>query len=109
MTLAVDTKFARENVRRTTEPAPQVVGDDNDARFLRKNFLQPINTLARRDIVGEDPASSLSDLVVTMREVDLQLLPICDQDGRIKGLVSNEALLQALVGELARRGDRGDG
>ncbi len=63
---------------------------------LRRDFTRPIRDIARRDLPQLRGETSLADLLeVTLRD-RLQVLPICDADGRIHGLVTADQLLAGL-------------
>jgi SulP family sulfate permease len=64
--------------------------------LLRKHFPMPIGPIAR---VGYEHAGTETPVAHVLRAAlkdDLQVLPICEADGRIKGLVSQDDILRWL-------------
>ena len=64
--------------------------------LLRLHFERPIRKLADVAVEHHQPGSSLVDLIETALQEDMQVIPICDAEGRIKGLVSTDDLLRGL-------------
>ena len=65
--------------------------------LLRRDFLRPIHSIARTDHDRLSPESSLAKVLATAVEKDRHVIPICDEDNRLKGLVSADDLLRGLV------------
>ena len=78
------------------------VGDRELAELLRTDFTQSISKIARTDVAHVTPDTTLAKLVTTSVDHELQVLPICDEARRIKGLVNADDLLRG-------RAARGDG
>ncbi len=75
----------------------QKVGEE-----LRRNFLLPIFDMARTDMDGLATDASLTRMLEESLKPGMQVLPICDADGRIKGLVNADDLLKGLMLEMDR-------
>ncbi|MEE9127822.1 MAG: CBS domain-containing protein, partial [Planctomycetota bacterium] len=69
----------------------QAVGE-----LLRRDFVKPIGAIARRDLNGSGVETSLASLLKTSVTKNMQVTPVCDPEGRIKGLVSADDLLRGL-------------
>ncbi|MHC5062793.1 MAG: SulP family inorganic anion transporter [Planctomycetota bacterium] len=92
---------------------------DGDARSLddealaerfRRDFTTSITNIARRDLIRLGATAPLADLIEVSVQQDLHVLPICDEDGRIKGLVSADDLLRGLKQALEKgNGETGSG
>lgn len=71
--------------------------DDKEVgALLRREFTQPINKICRVDEDRVYREDSLARLLEKALEDDLHVIPICDQEGRVKGLVSSDDLLRTL-------------
>jgi CBS domain-containing protein len=77
------------------------LSDDQVGVLLRRDFTQPIRTIARTDVVPHPLQASLARLLETSVKNDQTVIPICDEEGRIKGLVSADDLLRGLVQSLS--------
>jgi SulP family sulfate permease len=86
-----------ENLPENTSD-PRLLGE-----HLRRDFTRGIDTIARLDVDRLEKDASLARLMEVCVEQDLQVIPICDHDGRIKGLVSADDLLRALFEMLSPR------
>ena len=73
------------------EPSNQVLGE-----LLRRDFTKPIHALARRDLDRLGIDAPLDRLLAHAVERDIQVTPICDAEGRLKGLVGADDLLRGL-------------
>ncbi len=71
--------------------------------LLRRDFTTTISSIARKDLLLLGPETPLSRLIHALTDQDLQVIPICDDDGRIRGLVSADDLLRGLEQVLAER------
>lgn len=79
--------------------------DDSElGERLRHYFEVPINELADVTVENHKADSPLAALVATALRKDMQVIPICDDEGRIKGLVSTDDLLRGLHQALAAKG-----
>lgn len=93
------------------EGVPRAGAGANDAELgerLRYRFDRPINRLADRGIERHRSDAVLAELLETMLQKDMQVIPICDDDGRIKGLVSADDLLRGLHEATEKKGASGD-
>lgn len=84
--------------------------DEQVAVLLRRDFTKPIRLIARTDIARESRDSSLARVLEASVENDQQVVPICDEDGRMQGLLSADDLMRGLlqsIGNAARAGNRG--
>lgn len=85
----------REMVRDLDEPAdpadPGAVGV-----ALRKNFKTPLSKIARARLPHFTEMTPLSELARISLEKDLRVLPVCDPEGRVIGVVDQSALLRGL-------------
>ncbi len=64
---------------------------------LRRRFEVRIATIARRELLRLTRQTTFGELLRVAVELDMDVLPICDKDGRIRGLIDQPALLIALV------------
>ncbi len=72
------------------------LSDEALGEALRRDFGRSINSIARADIEKLPTGARLTPLLEAAVWHDLQVLPICDEDGRISGLISQESLLRGL-------------
>jgi len=70
--------------------------DPSLGELFRKDFGQPIASIARIDCVQAEESTGLAWLLETAVENNLQSFPVCDQEGRITGLVTADDLLRGL-------------
>jgi SulP family sulfate permease len=66
------------------------------AETLRARFHEPITDLCQTDLPEVNAHTSLPELVRLTRESGTQVLPVCDEDGCINGLVSQIDLLKGI-------------
>jgi SulP family sulfate permease len=75
--------------------------DQDLGKLMRRDFTKTIDTIARLDVGRLGVDASLARLLESSVQKDMQVTPVCDAEGRIKGLVSDDDLLlglqQALV------------
>jgi anti-anti-sigma regulatory factor len=64
--------------------------------MLRRDFVKPIETIARRDLDRLRVDAPLARLLESAVAKDMQVTPVCDPEGRIKGLVHADDLLRGL-------------
>ncbi len=76
------------------------LSDQELAESLRTHLTTSINTIARMDLPKLTRDSNLGALLRAMVSHDDQVLPICDENGRIMGLVEQYPLLRALAEQL---------
>ena len=76
--------------------------DEAVSDYLRTHLTTRINTIARTDLPQLTADSQLGDLLKAMVSDDDLVLPICDDSGRIMGLVEQYPLLRALAKRLDR-------
>jgi len=69
--------------------------------LLRRDFTESIRSIAHFDLEHLQKDASLASLIESSVENDLQVIPICDSEKRIKGLVSTDDLLRGLEQALA--------
>ncbi len=63
---------------------------------LRRHFARPIGPIARVGYERMGKETPVAKLLAIALEHDLQVLPICEEDGRIRGLVSQDDILRWL-------------
>jgi hypothetical protein len=63
---------------------------------MRRDFTKSIDTIARLDLDRLGVGASLARLLDSSVQKDMQVTPVCDAEGRIKGLVSDDDLLRGL-------------
>jgi len=78
------------------------MNDESLGELFRKDFAEPIASIARIDCVKAEESSSLGWLLETAVEFNLQSFPVCDREGRITGLVTADDLLRGLGTALHR-------
>jgi SulP family sulfate permease len=66
------------------------------ATALRSNFETRLDKIARSDVPHFTGRTPLNELVKTSIKDDLRVLPICDDEGRIIGVVSQGALIRGI-------------
>ncbi|MDP6928205.1 MAG: SulP family inorganic anion transporter [Planctomycetota bacterium] len=66
-------------------------------KMFRRDFARLIAEIARDDFARHGEDASLEDLLDSMATEDLQVVPICDDSGHIKGLVSADDVLRSVV------------
>lgn len=72
------------------------MNDEQVAEMLRRHFMVPIHRIARTDVVRYPPATGLATLLRTAAENDQGVVPICDEEDRLKGFYTSKALLAGL-------------
>lgn len=92
----------------TRDVATAELDDAAVAELLRRDFAVPIKGIARTDVQRHTTQASLAALLEASVVNDQHVIPICDSDGRIKGLVSTDDLLRGLSKALAKA-NGGDG
>jgi len=70
--------------------------DDQVAKLLRRDFTKPIRLVAQTDTTRHSLDTSLARMLKTAVDKEHYVVPICDDDGRVKGLVNMEDLLRGL-------------
>ena len=65
-------------------------------RALPKSFGHSISEVCRKDLPRLTVDSPLHELIKTAVEGDLAVLPICDEDGRLTGLVRSVDLMKGI-------------
>lgn len=78
------------------EADDDALDDAQVAEMLRRNFMTKIDKVARTDVVHHQPDTPLATLLRTSAENDQGVVPICDQEGRLKGFCTSNALLAGL-------------
>lgn len=80
--------------------ALEIVGGGRDAST-------PVGELASKDLVTIDPQQSLEEAARLMAEHQVRRLPVCEEDGRLVGILSQADLAQAghdtLTGEVVEK------
>jgi len=66
------------------------------AKALRTNFETRLDKIARSDVPRFTVRTPLNELVKTSLKDDLRVLPICDDEGRIIGVVDQTALIRGI-------------
>ena len=78
------------------EELPEGLDDQKLGALFRRHLARPINTLANHKIPRLDRHATLAELMDASLKGRLLVLPICDEDGRIVGLVDQMDLLTGL-------------
>ena len=72
-----------------------------------KDASTPVGELASRDLVTIDPQQSLEEAARLMAEHQLRRLPVCEEDGRLVGILAQADLAQSghdtLTGETVQQ------
>jgi len=80
--------------------ALRIVGDGKDAET-------PVGEIASKDLVTIDPQQSLDEAARLMAEHQLRRLPVCEEDGRLVGILAQADLAQSghdsLTGETVQQ------
>ena len=63
---------------------------------MRKSFSKSISEVCRKDLPHLTLDSPLHILTQTAVDTDLSVLPICDEEGRLTGLVRSVDLLKGM-------------
>jgi len=72
------------------------MSDEDLAQSLRKWFDRPISKIARRDLPKIGVDTSLAQMVHLVNSRQFKVLPVRDENGRLKGLVSQLDLLKGI-------------
>ena len=81
---------------RSDEADDEAMDDTQVAEMLRRNFMTTIDRVARTDVVRHRPDTPLVSLLRASAENDQGVVPICDDEGRLKGFCTSNALLAGL-------------
>jgi len=73
-----------------------LMSDTEVAEMLRRNFMRRINEIARTDVVHHRPDASIASLLRTSSKNDQAVVPICDEESRLKGYCLSTAMLGGL-------------
>jgi SulP family sulfate permease len=73
------------------------LSDEQVAALLRRDFVKPIRLIARTDVALGSPDSSLVHVLEASIQNDQQVVPICDGEGRMKGMLSSDDIVRGLV------------
>ena len=73
------------------------------AERMRREFTTTIDGIARREIARVDEGASLARMLEGIVRGELQVLPVCDADGRLVGQVSAHRLVRELDHRLGER------
>jgi sulfate permease, SulP family len=84
------------------------MSDEELKECLRRDFTKPIRLVARTDLARQDSDASVARLLETAVVHDQYVVPICDDDDRVKGLVDMEALARGLRDALLASNGRED-
>ena len=84
---------------------PDELDDAAVGECLRRDFKTSIQAIARHDVAGVEVTTPLARIIEKLVDQDLQVLPVCDVDGRITGLVSADGSLRALQQTLSSNGE----
>jgi CBS-domain-containing membrane protein len=71
--------------------------DDELGNRLARSFSKPITDLAETDVPIVNPSDSLVDLVEKIAASRTTVLPVCDAERRILGLVDEGEVMRALA------------
>ena len=72
------------------------LSEEELGNYLRKSFGHSISEVCRKDLPRLTVDSPLHELIKTAVEGDLAVLPICDEDGRLTGLVRSVDLMKGI-------------
>lgn len=89
-------RILRELSARISRDTDGRLSDQVLGERLRRDFTEPIWSLAERDLDRLGIDASLTRLLEYSVELDIQVTPICDGEGRLKGLVTADDLLRGL-------------
>jgi SulP family sulfate permease len=93
-------------LKRDLETSRAADVDDREVGVLfRKHFTRPIGAIARTDLPRLTERTTLAELLLTSIETDLPVLPVCNEDGRVLGLIDQNDLLTGLAKALAQCGE----
>jgi CBS domain-containing protein len=73
--------------------------------LFRKHFTRSIGAIARTDLPRLTERTTLAELLLASIGKDLPVLPVCNEDGRVLGLIDQNDLLTGLAKALAQRGE----
>ena len=93
----------RALVEGSDEQNDDAMSDTEVAEMLRRNFVRPINQIARADVVRHRPDTPLASLLRSSVGNDQAVVPICDEGGRLKGYCTSDRMLAGLDEALAER------
>lgn len=74
-----------------------VLDDEQVAVLLRRDFTKPIRLIARTDVARESDSAAFARVLELSVENDQRVVPICDEDGRVKGLLSTDDMMKGLL------------
>lgn len=77
----------------------RTLGQADLAAKMRRAFTTPIGTTSAMDYPRLHPGADVEDAGRIVLEKGVSVLPVCDEEGRIQGLVEPESLLRALAGD----------
>ncbi len=105
----------RALIEGTDEAEDEAMDDAQIAEMLRRNFMMTIDKIARTDVVRHRHETPLASLLRSSAENEQGVVPICDEEGRLKGFCTSNALLagldqslQAMVATEAAEKESGD-
>ncbi len=80
------------------DPAQAVLMEDRAlARQIRKNFTKTITTLVRSGIPRLSRDASIAQVLQASARHGMPVVPVCDEDGRLMGLVDQNVMLDELI------------
>lgn len=89
---------------------PAAIRDDEElGNRLAKSFSRPISELAETDVPMAHPGDSLVDLLNKATSSKTTVLPVCDPEHRILGLVDEGEITRALAGVLNLKNSPSEG
>lgn len=77
-------------------PEDEALSEEELGDHLRKSFDQSISEVCRKDLPRLQLETPLHVLTQTAVDADLAVLPICDEEGRLTGLVRSVDLLKGI-------------
>ncbi|QXD22975.1 STAS domain-containing protein [Opitutia bacterium ISCC 51] len=77
-------------------PEDKALSQEELGDYLRKSFDQSISEVCRKDLPRLQLETPLHLLTQTAVDADLAVLPICDEEGRLTGLVRSVDLLKGI-------------
>ena len=74
----------------------ETISNEALAKSLKRHFGESISEVCRKDMPKLTPDTELHLLTQTATREDLSVLPVCDEDGRLTGLVRSVDLLKGI-------------
>ncbi len=98
-------RLIREMTRDFDHQALADADDKKTAEVLRTHLTTRINSICRTELPKLTVSSGMGELLKAMVDGEDQVLPVCDDSGRIMGLVEQYPLLRALAQRMNEKDD----